>query len=53
MKKRMKIGQKMKYMNPKGQKRPRKCARQNATTIYFLCIINDCVQLVTYATIHE
>ena len=49
----MKKVKKDEKMNPKKIKRPWKCASQNSTTIYFLYKINDYVQFVTYATIHD
>ena len=42
----------MKENEPQQKERPGKCVSLNATTFYF-CKINNCVQFVTYATIHE
>ena len=50
--KRIKYGQKMKENEPQQKERQGKCASVNATTVYF-CIIKNCVQFVTYATICE
>ena len=42
-KKEQKGQKRWKIWTPRKEKRPWKWESQNATTIYFLCIINDCV----------